>query len=74
MSAELKEVRPGVISRTTRHCLEEYRGFRHVVRNIYTFKLHTNRIASLAATLETCFEMVQEDLSVFALQIEEIAD
>jgi hypothetical protein len=40
MSAEIPETRPPVISRETRLILDEFRGFRHVVRNIYTFNLH----------------------------------
>lgn len=34
MSAELEGVRPPVIAGATRSCLEEYFGFRHVVRNV----------------------------------------
>jgi len=35
MSAELRGTRPPVIGRNTRDCLDNYRGFRHVVRNVY---------------------------------------
>ena len=37
MSTEVSELRPPVISSDLRYMLDEYRGFRHVVRNIYAF-------------------------------------
>lgn len=40
MSASIDRIRPAVISQETRFCLEEYRGFRHVVRNVYTFNMN----------------------------------
>jgi len=36
MASEIGGVRPAVISDATRQALDEYRGFRHVVRNVYT--------------------------------------
>lgn len=36
MAAEIAGVRPAVISVQTRYCLDEYRSFRHLVRNLYT--------------------------------------
>jgi len=65
MAAELPAVRPAVIGITTRYCLDEYRAFRHVVRNVYTFNLNPNRIADLALNLQTCYEAVQKDLQNF---------
>ncbi len=65
MSAEIPEVRPPVISRETRNCLDEYRGFRHVVRHVYTFNLRTERTRALAEDVEDCLERVQRDLERF---------
>jgi hypothetical protein len=73
MSAELKDTRPAVIERTTRHCLDEFRGFRHVVRNVYTFQLHIERVATLAGTVATCFGLVQQELTDFSFLLEEIS-
>ncbi len=39
MSVAMEGVRPAVIQRNTRLCLDDYRSFRHVVRNLYTFNL-----------------------------------
>jgi hypothetical protein len=39
MAVEIELVRPAVISKETRNTLDEYRGFRHIVRNVYSFNL-----------------------------------
>ena len=72
MSGELKSVRPPVISRETRHCLDEYRSFRHVVRNIYTFNLKSPRIQNLAEQLHDCYLKVKNDLDDFMLFLEKL--
>ena len=72
MSAEVAAVRPAVISHETRRCLEEYRGFRHVVRNVYTFNLRSARLQELTGGLQDCYQAVArdlEDLSVFLEQL-----
>ena len=43
MTAEVFGVRPAVISDATREQLDAYRGFRHVVRNVYTGLSHRRR-------------------------------
>jgi hypothetical protein len=65
MSAAIDGVRPAVIGQGVRHCLEEYRGFRHVVRNIYTFNLRPSRLQELAQDLRPCYESLLDDLSTF---------
>ena len=72
MSGELKSVRPPVISRETRYCLDEYRSFRHVVRNIYTFNLKSPRIQNLAEQLHDCYLKVKDDLDDFMLFLEKL--
>ena len=65
-------MRPAVISRETRRCLEEYRGFRHVVRNVYTFNLRSARLQELTGGLQDCYRAVArdlEDLSIFLEQL-----
>jgi hypothetical protein len=58
MSAEVSSTRPAVIRRTTRDCLDEYRGFRHVVRNVYAFNLRPTRLQELATELPACYQTV----------------
>lgn len=66
MSAEIPDVRPPVIARHTRHCLDEYRGFRHVVRHVYAFHLRPSRIQELVTDLPACLTAVRHDLDDFA--------
>jgi hypothetical protein len=65
MSAEIPDIRPPVIRAETRECLEEYRAFRHIVRNVYAFNFQFSRIAELADGLQSCHERVVEDLNIF---------
>ncbi len=63
MSAAIDGVRPAVIGRETRFCLDEYRGFRHVVRNVYTFTLRPLRLRELTENLELCYRQLEAELS-----------
>jgi hypothetical protein len=38
MATEIPQVRPAVISEAIYKQLDDYRGFRHDVRNVYTYK------------------------------------
>jgi hypothetical protein len=66
MSAKLKDIRPAAISRETRRCLDQFRGFRHVVRNVYTFTLYPTRMTELVEQLPDCHTAVAADLAEFA--------
>lgn len=72
MSADIPSIRPSVITRETRDLLDEYRGFRHVVRNVYAFRFRPSRIEELAAGLEGCFIKLKADLTVFCDYLEEV--
>lgn len=72
MAAELANRRPAVVARDTRRCLDEFRGFRHVVRNLYTVQLRPSRMQELVAELGHCQELVARDLAAFALFLESI--
>jgi hypothetical protein len=56
-SLEIPSLRPAVLRRSTRDCLDEYRRFRHVVRNVYAFVFDRARLRELARGLPKCFEM-----------------
>lgn len=47
MATEKPAVRPAVISESACRQLDEYRGFRHVVRNVYTFKFDPTKVGKL---------------------------
>ena len=65
MSVELSNVRPPVIHRRTRECLDEYRGFRHVVRHVYAFNLRPSRLQELVADLRACYLKLTGDITAF---------
>jgi hypothetical protein len=65
MSAELPGIRTPVIRSETRHCLDEYRGFRHIVRNVYSFNLRPSRVTELLDGWPTCHAAVTHDLEEF---------
>lgn len=65
MAAHMKGLRPPVIGRATRECLDEYRAFRHLVRNIYTFNLKPERLEALADDADACFVLCKQDMEQF---------
>jgi len=65
MASEIKLIRPPVISKTTRDELDDYRGFRHVVRNVYAFHLSPAKIAPLVESLPELFRRLQVELEGF---------
>lgn len=73
LSSEIASIRPPVIGRATRHCLDEYRGFRHVVRSVYAFRLRPARLRELAEGLPACYTAVTSDLVAFAVFLEQAA-
>jgi len=60
------QLRPAVISDATRAALDRYRGFRHVVRNIYSFEMDDEQIAPLVRDLQRVFTSMRSDLVIFA--------
>lgn len=71
MQTEIKKIRPPVISPDTCSRLGEYRGFRHIVRNVYSFNLSISRIEPLVDELPLLFEHIKEELLLFTRLIEE---
>ena len=65
ISAEIPGIRPPVISRDTRLVLDEFRGFRHVVRNIYAFNLHADRVLELTRRADACLSSIRDELHIF---------
>jgi hypothetical protein len=65
MTSGIASVRPAVIRPEARACLDEYRGFRHVVRNVYAFNLRPARIKELSDGLPPCWKAICEDLQQF---------
>ena len=46
--------------------LDQYRGFRHIVRNVYTYKFDSDRVAKLIEKAESLLAQLEAELSAFA--------
>jgi hypothetical protein len=73
LSADIPGIRPAVLSPGCRDLLDRYRGFRHVVRNVYTFNLDPEQIGLLVQQLHFTMEQVSQDLVEFANLLEQLA-
>lgn len=66
MTIEIPKVRPAVISEKSRQLLEPYRGFRHVVRNVYTYHIMPEKMKPLAKSIRPVFKQVEKELTTFS--------
>jgi len=66
MADEVSGIRPAVISMETRQALDDFRMFRHLAHNIYTFNLDPRRIKGLIEKLPGAMGLIGQDLSLFA--------
>lgn len=74
MATEIPDTRPAVLSPQARDRLDRYRGFRHVVRNVYTFSLDPEQIEVLIRKLPATMEQIHRELQAFADFLELLAD
>ena len=73
MTTEVFGVRPAVISDVTYEQLDAYRGFRHVVRNVYTFNFDPAKVGKLVVDAPKLLSQVQAELLAFTEFLEEQA-
>ncbi len=73
MTSEIAEVRPAVISPDLRDQLDRYRGFRHVVRNVYTFNLDSEQVEILVRHLPETMTQLRQELLAFANFLETLS-
>jgi uncharacterized tellurite resistance protein B-like protein len=73
MTVAVPGLRPQVVSSDTATGLDEYRRFRHVVRNVYAFNLDPERVAQLAADLRPAVARASGELQAFAAFLEGVA-
>ncbi len=66
MTLDLPGLRPPVISTAVRQALDEYRRFRHVIRNVYAESLDPRRVGELVEKLAPLWAQVQQELAAFA--------
>lgn len=72
MATEIQRVRPPVIKKQIFELLNEYRGFRHIVRNLYTYNISARKLAPLVEDLQTTYNLVKRDIEEFLKLFEEL--
>lgn len=73
MQSDVPGIRPAVISAESGRALDKLRGFRHVVRHVYTFNYDPQQIGELMANVTPVFERVRSELLAFADFLEQAA-
>ena len=74
MTAEVPGVRAAIVSTDLFPTLDRYRGFRHVVRNVYAYVLDPRLMAILVEDLPAADERLRAQLAAFADILEAIAE
>lgn len=72
MKLDINGIRPAVITRATFALLDEYRKFRHLVRNIYGFNLIPERLEPLLNRLPEVDQRLKNEVDGFIKQMYEI--
>ncbi len=65
MTLDVPEVRPAVLQRDAAERLDEYRKFRHRIRNIYASNLDPERMAHLVTGLTSLWQEIRTQLMDF---------
>ena len=73
MACEVDDIRPAVISQNNAESLDEFRRFRHLVRNIYTTNLVPSRIEKLMSRLSELWDSLSDELLAFAEFVNELS-
>ena len=73
MTLAVPDVRPALVTNETAAALTDYLEFRHVVRNVYTFNLRSERVTELVHGLRPAFEQTQREVLAFVAFLEPLA-
>lgn len=73
MAQEMSDVRPAMISADVAASLDEYRRFRHLVRNVYATNLVPSKMQGLLERLPPLWNRLRAELVAFAVFLEQIA-
>ena len=71
MMKEVPGIRPAVISTRTGSKLDEYRKFRHIVRNVYTHNFDPVKLGKLVNSVPELFTQVKAEILAFAAFLEQ---
>ena len=74
MASTIPNTRPAVLSSDLRRRLESYRGFRHVVRNVYAIDFDPEQMTPLVRRLPAVRDDVLDELHTFADTLEDLAN
>jgi hypothetical protein len=69
-----RQGRPAVLSASTASALQEFLGFRHVVRSVYGYELDPERIAQLLSRYPQVWRDLEQDLRQFGAWLRAFAD
>jgi hypothetical protein len=72
MAQDVADVRPAVIGKDSALSLDEFRRFRHLVRNVYTMNLSPDKMTGLMSTLPGLWEALHAEMLAFADFVEEL--
>ena len=73
MANDLTNMRPAVIGQDSALTLDEFRRFRHLVRNVYTINLVPDKMTRLILNLPGLWTKLHAELLAFAEFLEELA-
>jgi len=73
MAYDLPNIRPPVLSSATRDALHEYRSFRHLVRNVYTYNLSPEKVKARVDRLPDAWAAVKQDMERFLAFLDAVA-
>lgn len=71
MTLDVPDVRPPALQKATAKLLEEYLGFRHVVRNLYVWELDPAKVKRLIEHLPHTIQATEKDLNAFGCFLDE---
>lgn len=74
MSLDVVDIRPALISQKSALILDEFRRFRHLVRNVYTMNLAPDKMYGLITSLDELWNKLRAELGAFADFLEELAE
>jgi hypothetical protein len=73
MAHDIPGIRPAVIDQDRVRALDEFRRFRHLVRNVYTMNLVPEKMTGLLTSLTGLWPSLCAELSAFADFLEDLA-
>ena len=65
MTLEVPNIRPVVIYQDLKENLDEYRAFRHIVRNEYSHNFRIDKMKSLIENIDKVFNEAENSLQIF---------